>query len=300
MQLGRARDRHNPRLLRQQPCQRNLGRGGFLLLSKSANQVQQTLIYFPVLCRETRNDVADIAFVELRIAFDFAGEEPSAKRAEWHKPDAQLLKRRNDLCFRLSPPQRILILQRRDRLDSMCPPDGLHSGFRKSKVLHLALLDKVLHSSSNIFNGNFVINPMLIEQIDDIGLQPLKRGLGNFLNVLGPAVQCARLSISRIESELGRDDDIFTERLQRFADEFFVRERPIDLSGIEKSDASFDRRPNKGDSLLLVNRRTETESQPHATESDGLYFQSTFSRFALFHSVFLFAALQMTKPGLRP
>ncbi len=66
--------------------------------------------------------------------------------------------------------------------------DRLHSRFRKTEVLHLALLDQVLHGSRHVFDRDARIHAVLVEQIDDVGLEALERGLGDFLDVLGPAV----------------------------------------------------------------------------------------------------------------
>ena len=55
----------------------------------------------------------------------------------------------------------------------------LHACFRKTEVLHLALLDQVFHGSGDVFDGHVRINPVLIEEIDDIGLEPLEGGLGD-------------------------------------------------------------------------------------------------------------------------
>ena len=45
-----------------------------------------------------------------------------------------------------------------------------------------------------------------------------------------------------IEPELGRDHDLVADGLERFADELFVRERPVDLRGVEERDAVARRR----------------------------------------------------------
>src|SRR3984893_793374 len=95
MQLGRARDRHYPRFLRKQPSECDLSRRHLLLLRKSAQQIHQRLIRFPVLWRKARDDVAEIVFVELRIFADLSGEEALAERAEWNEADAEFLERRH-------------------------------------------------------------------------------------------------------------------------------------------------------------------------------------------------------------
>ncbi len=88
---------------------------------------------------------------------------------------------------------------------------------------------------------------MLIEEIDDIGLQPLKRRLGDRLDVVGAAVDAAaagsRLQID-VEAELGRDCDLVAHGRERLADEFLVDERAIGFGGVEQGHASLDRRPD--------------------------------------------------------
>src|SRR5260370_16242434 len=97
MELGRTRDRHNPRFLRKQPSERDLSRCRFLLLRKSAKQIHQGLIRFAVLWRKAWNDVAEIAFVELRIFADLSGKEAFTKRTEWNEPDPAFLQFRAPL-----------------------------------------------------------------------------------------------------------------------------------------------------------------------------------------------------------
>src|SRR5579863_10618902 len=82
MQLGRAGDWNNPRLLRKQPGERDLSRRHFLLLCESANQINHRLIRFSILFAKARDDVAEIAFVKLRIFGYFSGKEAFPQRTE--------------------------------------------------------------------------------------------------------------------------------------------------------------------------------------------------------------------------
>src|SRR2546426_6622056 len=95
---------------------------------------------------------------------------------------------RQHLLFRAPPPQRVFALNCGDRLDSVCAPDCLHSWFRKAEVLHLTLLDELLHRSRDVFDGHVRVNAVLIEQINDIGLESLEGGLGDFLDVFWPTI----------------------------------------------------------------------------------------------------------------
>jgi hypothetical protein len=56
-------------------------------------------------------------------------------------------------------------------------------------------------------------------------------------------------------AELGCDDDVVLERLQRLAHQFLVRERAIDLSAVEEGDATLYRCPDERDHLLTGRSR---------------------------------------------
>src|SRR4051812_9356764 len=87
IQLRRARDRDDPRLLRQQPGERDLGRGRPLLGRECIDQVDQRLIRFDVVWAEAGNRAAKIGAIECRVRADLAGEEALTQRAERHEPD---------------------------------------------------------------------------------------------------------------------------------------------------------------------------------------------------------------------
>jgi hypothetical protein len=56
-------------------------------------------------------------------------------------------------------------------------------------VLDLTLLDHVLHRAGDVFDWHVGVNPVLIEQVDDIDLEPLKRALDSLLDMLRLTVQ---------------------------------------------------------------------------------------------------------------
>ena len=64
MQLRRARDGNNPRLLRQQPRQRDLRGGRLLPCRDAAEQINQGLIRLERLRREAREGAAEVGAVE--------------------------------------------------------------------------------------------------------------------------------------------------------------------------------------------------------------------------------------------
>ncbi len=163
--------------------------------------------------------------------------------------------------------------------------DSLHACFGESEVLHFALLDEVFHGPRCVFDGDIGVDTMLIEKIDDVGLEALERCLGDFFDVIGAAVCAHTLSRSRVdlESELGRDDHLFADRNQRFANEFFIHIRAVNFSGVEKRNAEFDRLADERNAFLFANGLTEAETHTHAAEADGGDFQVAFTKFAFLH-----------------
>ena len=149
-------------------------------------------------------------------------------------------------------------MQCRDRLNRVCATDGLYACLRESEVLHFALLNQLLHRSRGVFDRHVRIDSVLVEQVDDIGLETLERGLGDLLDVLGATVQPCLFAAVRIqfETELRCNHHMLTYGRESFAHEFLVGKRTINFSGVEERYAAFDGRPNEGDHLLLVRSRT--------------------------------------------
>jgi hypothetical protein len=88
--------------------------------------------------------------------------------------------------------------------------------------------------------------------------------------VRGPAVEripFAAVSGIGFESELGSDQHLATKRSQRFAHHFLIHQRTIDLSRIEKGNASLDRGANDPDCLFFLRHRTIAEAQTHAAKA---------------------------------
>src|SRR4051812_18042130 len=129
MELGRSGNRNNPRLLCEQPCERHLRGRSVLLCCEILQEVDEDLIRFSILFVKARNDVAEIRFVELSVLVNLSSQEPFSKRTERDKADTELLAGRQNFVLRLSPPQRVFILQSCNGLDRMRATYSLHSRF---------------------------------------------------------------------------------------------------------------------------------------------------------------------------
>lgn len=56
-------------------------------------------------------------------------------------------------------------------------------------MIHLPLLNQILYRARDVFDGHVGVNPMLIQQVNHIDLQPLQRALDGLLDVRRPPVQ---------------------------------------------------------------------------------------------------------------
>src|SRR5947199_376216 len=101
-------------------------------------------------------------------------EKASAERAEWNETDSKFFQCWQHHLFRLSPPQRVFVLDCCDRLNCMCATNRLHSGLRKSEVLHLAFPNQVLYRLRHVFDWHVGIDAVLIKQIDNVGPESLQ------------------------------------------------------------------------------------------------------------------------------
>ena len=153
-------------------------------------------------------------------------------------------------------------------------------------MLDLALGDQILHRAGDVLDRHIGIDPVLVEQVDHLDPQPLQRVFGHLPDAFGAAVEpvsTARAAGTKVVAELGGDDDILPERLQRLAHEFLVGERAIDLGGVEEGDAALYRRSDQRDHLLAVRSRAAVMIQAHAAEADGRDCKVAIAKLARLH-----------------
>ena len=174
-------------------------------------------------------------------------------------------------------------MQRRHRLDGVRAADRLHARLGQTEVSDLAARDQILDRAGDLLDRHGRIDAVLVEQIDPIGLEPLQRRVGHFLDVRGPAIEPCLLAVFESEAELRRDHDLIADGRERLADELFVGERSVHLSGVEEGDAALHRRADQRDAGLPVDGLAVAEVQPHAAESDCRYFQFVLAKRSLLH-----------------
>src|SRR5271157_637161 len=108
MNLGGARNRHDPWLLCKHPGQSHLGTRGFLPVGNFADCIHYLLIGLPCLGAESWNGASEVVRRKRGVCVDGTGKKSLAQRTERDESNAEFLECRKDLLFRLTPPKRIL------------------------------------------------------------------------------------------------------------------------------------------------------------------------------------------------
>src|SRR5579862_4219897 len=110
LHFGRTGDRYDPRLLREQPGQCDLGGSGILRRGNRGEQIDQSLIRLTCLRREPRKEIAEIVLGKGCRLIELARQKASAERTIWYESDGELLADWHYFLFRITPPQRVFAL----------------------------------------------------------------------------------------------------------------------------------------------------------------------------------------------
>ena len=124
-------------------------------------------------------------------------------------------------------------------------------------MFDLSFRDQVLDRSGNFFDRHVRIAAVLSVRRS----KALQGSIHDFTNMLGSAVEPNHLAfVGNLETELRADQRPIANRLQRFADQFFIDERPVALRGVEKCNAPIHRRTDDGDGFLAIGGRSKAEA----------------------------------------
>src|SRR5207248_9149207 len=98
-------------------------------LSDARHQLQ---VPREVLALKARIAAPPVVRGEIFVAPDLAREEAAPQRAVGDKADAQLAARGQNLVLRVATPERVLRLERADRVRRVGAPDGRRGGLREA------------------------------------------------------------------------------------------------------------------------------------------------------------------------
>ena len=128
-----------------------------------------------------------------------------------------------------------------------------------------------LIGAGDVFDGHVRVDAVLVVEVDVVGAQPAQRALDGAADARRVAAQAAGRDAVLVEREpeLGGDDDVVAVRLEGFADDVLVGERPVDLGGVEERDAELDGAADDGDAVGAVGGGGVVGAgQAHAAEPD--------------------------------
>ncbi|MCW0424987.1 hypothetical protein NB713_002930 [Xanthomonas sacchari] len=203
---------------------------------------------------------------------DRPGQEAAAQRRVRHEADAQLAHRlQHAVVFRIARPQRVLALQRGDRMHRVRAADGGRGGFGQAEEAHLALFHQPRHRPDRVLDRHVRIHPVLVVEVDVVHAEPAQAGLAGRLHVFRTAVDaaCGRVVGVELDAELGRQHDLVAAPGQRLADQHFVGVRAVHVGGVDEADAVLDRGMDDRDRGGVVAAAAVERAHAHAAEAEG-------------------------------
>ena len=194
---------------------------------------------------------------------------PAAERGVGHQADAELAHGRQDLVLEVAGEQRVLGLQRGDRVHGVGAADRLRRRLGEPEVADLAGLDQLGHRADGLLDRHGLVDAVLVVEVDVVDAEPLQRGVAGRADVLGAAVDADAGAVGpALVAELGGQLDLVAAAGDGLADELLVGERAVHVGGVEEGDAEVEGAVDGRDRLGLVAAAVELR-HPHAAEAEG-------------------------------
>jgi hypothetical protein len=164
-------------------------------------------------------------------------------------------------------PQRILRLQRRDRVRRMRATQGGGADFRQSDRADLAGRLEFHELADGVFDGNAFVPAMQIVQVDVFGPEIAQRLLADRADRFRPAVDHA-LAVATEQAAFARDHDVVRPPGEDFADQLLVGAESVERRGVEMCDSEIERPAQHLLGHLARLRWAIGMRQVHATKAD--------------------------------
>ena len=118
--------------------------------------------------------------------------EALAERGIRHEADAEFAQQRQHLGLVVAGPQRVLRLQRGDRVHGVGAADRVDPGLGQPDVADLALGDQFGDGADGVLDRGVRVDPVLVVQVDVVGVEPSQRAFNGGADAGRAAVECAR------------------------------------------------------------------------------------------------------------
>ena len=175
-----------------------------------------------------------------------------------------------DLVFRLAAPERVLRLERSDRVDRHGPADGRRGGLGEAEVAHLPGPDQLRHRPDGLLDRRVRVDPVLVVEVDDVHAESPEACVAAVPDVLRIAPDAEELAVRAADvSELRREHHPVATVADRPADELLVPARAVHVGRVEEVPARVEVAVDDPDRLGVVHLLRVVElAHPHAAESD--------------------------------
>ena len=148
------------------------------------------------------------------------------ERRVGHEANAQLAQQQEQRGLRVTGPQRVLRLQRGDRVHGVGAADRCGAGLGKADVQDLSLGNQLGQGADGVLDRGVRVDPVLVVEVDAVGAQPLQGAFDRDPDVRRAAEHSGAAAGVRDEAELRRQHDIVAPSRERAADELLVGVRP--------------------------------------------------------------------------
>src|SRR5262245_17916599 len=137
----------------------------------------------------------------------------------------------------------------------------------------LAGLDELGHRADGLLDRRVLVDAVLVVEVEVVDSEALERCFAGLTDVGGVAAATPPLSVlAAYVAELRGEHDVLATSGDGAPDEPLVRERPVDVGGVEEVDAEAERAVDRRQSLLLVARPVEL-GHAHAAEPDRRHLE---------------------------
>ena len=223
--------------LREHPRDRDLRRRGADALGDGLHARDDRLVLGEGLGLEPRIPRAEVGRVEGGVTGQASRQEAPPERCERDERDVVLGAPRHHVVERAARPERELGLHRVDRVDRERALEGRHVDLGEPERAHLALGRELGHRADALLDRDVLVDPVQVVQVDDVDAESPQRCLAGLADVLGPAVAAdlARCVVLDDQAGLGGDLDLVAAPGEGPADELLVRERAVDVRGVEEA-----------------------------------------------------------------
>ena len=195
-----------------------------------------------------------------------ARQQPGRQRVVGHKADPELDAAGQELELGAALEQRVLVLERGDRRRAGRLVELLEREVRDADRPDLAGGDQLGHRGDCLADRRDLVGPVVVEQVDMVGLEPLERAVERAPDV---ARLAARGSVvAHVAAELRREHHLVAAAAQELAEHPLAPAlAAVDIGRVEEGDAGGDGRIDDGAGAVNVDPAAEVvAAEPHARD----------------------------------